>query len=360
MKKKAVLFTANTQGGIIQFTIQLFQVLKHNAIDVRVFMPDSVKNSDLRELETSLVEYKKEKKVIDNRSYKKIAKEIERYSPDFIWYMDDSTVSQKVGLYITHSIKQFLTMHDAGNIHPTNDKSLRSRAVIKYNAYLSKKFYKNVQKFILLSPESVKTFVSNFPQYKMEYLLMNLGAHMPKDEECNPPEVSINIRDGYYLFFGRIDKYKGIGKLLQAYQKASIRTPLIIAGSGKLSDEEEELYHNTQNVILINRYILDGEMKWLLSNSIATVLPYIEATQSGVIPLAYYYGKPVIVSDVAGLSQFVSPDKTGFVLHNEEEWINIFQKKSVEDYKKMSIDIEKYYSENFDWNNNIKYVLENI
>src|SRR5690606_19052123 len=44
------------------------------------------------------------------------------------------------------------------------------------------------------------------------------------------------------------------------------------------------------------------------------VLPYIEATQSGVIPIAYAYGKPVIASRVGGLPNIVVDNETGFLV----------------------------------------------
>lgn len=136
---KIVLFTANTQGGIIQFTIQLYQVLKKKGFHVIVFMPDNVVNSDLSEMSHFLVQYKKEKKIFDNRSYKKISETISKEKPLFVWYMDNSTVSQKVGLYVDKNIRQLLTMHDAGNYHPTNNMSVRNRLANIYNELLAKK-----------------------------------------------------------------------------------------------------------------------------------------------------------------------------------------------------------------------------
>ncbi len=359
MEKRAVLFTANTQGGIIQFTVQLYHVLKKQNYKVCVFMPEDVKKTDLSELEGDLIKYKKEKKIFDNSSYKEIAKKIEIIDPDFVWYMDDSAVSQKVGLCVSEKIKQLLTMHDAGTIHPTNDQSLRTRAVIKYNQYIARKFYKKVTKFVLLSSESLKIFKRNYPQYSNITCMMNLGAHLPKDKECMPQELQDIGK--YYLFFGRIDKYKGIENLLQAYLKVeNCRYPLIIAGNGKLTDEENKLLTKCKNVILLNRYILDGEMKWLFSHCLAVVLPYIEATQSGIIPLAYNYNKAVLVSKIPGLIQFVDDKKTGFILENEEEWKQLFEKKTSDDYKMLEKNIHHYYISKLDWDVNIRNVLDEL
>ena len=44
------------------------------------------------------------------------------------------------------------------------------------------------------------------------------------------------------------------------------------------------------------------------------VLPYESATQSGIVQIAYGFGKPVVVTDVGGLPDVVSDDKTGYIV----------------------------------------------
>ncbi len=44
------------------------------------------------------------------------------------------------------------------------------------------------------------------------------------------------------------------------------------------------------------------------------LLPYRSATQSGILNVAYGFYKPVIVTDVGGLAEFVDEGKTGFVV----------------------------------------------
>ena len=44
------------------------------------------------------------------------------------------------------------------------------------------------------------------------------------------------------------------------------------------------------------------------------VLPYNEATQSGILSIAYGFTKPVIVTDVGGLAELVDENSTGFIV----------------------------------------------
>lgn len=189
--------------------------------------------------------------------------------------------------------------------------------------------------------------------------MMTLGAHLPEVEEIKPSEMRID--KDYFLFFGRIDKYKGISNLLRAYRNVSSNVlPLVIAGGGCFTDEENRLIEGCNNLTVINRYIYDEEMKWLLHHMSVAVLPYIEATQSGIIPLAYLFGKPVMVSNVAGLTQFVVNGKTGFVCSTQSEWENMLVHMSDSTNDLNDKVIRKYYKDKMDWNKNIKEFFSKI
>lgn len=359
--KKVALFTANTQGGIIQFTLQIYETLKKNGIDTKVFLPSDVKGSDLSVIaDDDLCKYDKVKAVFDKRPYRVTANEIMHLSPDAVFYMDNSPVSQNVGLYLKKDIKQFMTLHDAGTYHPTNKLHIRERLVRAYTAAVNKRFCKKVTSFVLLSKESLKTFIGAHPGYADRTILMPLGAHLPHDAKCALSEAE-NIQNGFFLFFGRIDKYKGIGNLLEAYKDIADKAlPLVIAGNGEFTDKEKQLIAECKNLTVIKRYITDGEMKWLLSRSTAVVLPYIEATQSGVIPLSYIYEKPVIVSNVPGLTQFVVDGRTGFICSTKEQWQQRLLSVDKAAAEKMSADIKEYYNNTLDWDKNISEFIKHI
>lgn len=360
MDKKVVLFTANVQGGILQLTLQLYKTLKEEKFNVCVVMPYEIQDIDIGNIAKSdLIQYHKEKKVIDQTPYKKLASEINKVHPNYIWYMDDSVICSNVGNYLDKEIKQLLILHDAGTHHPTNHRNIRTVLVEKYTEIINKRFYKRVHRFVLLSPESMKTFSQLYPSYSDKAVMMTLGAHLPDVDEVRPKEI--NMDDQYLLFFGRIDKYKGIGNLLKAYRGVLGKAlPLVIAGGGKFTEEERKLIDECDNLTIINRYIGDGEMKWLFHHMTAAVLPYIEATQSGIIPLAYLFGKPVIVSYVPGLTQFVMDGKTGIICRSEENLKNALIQISSEKFPIQESKIREYYQTNMDWNRNTRELFNKL
>jgi starch synthase len=117
------------------------------------------------------------------------------------------------------------------------------------------------------------------------------------------------------LFFGRLEAYKGLDVLLQAF--AQVRHDLrdwklVIAGSGDLP--ARRTVENDARIELVNRFLTDEEVADLMQRTRLVVLPYTEATQSGVIAAACAFGRPVIASDVGGLNEMVVQGKTGLLI----------------------------------------------
>jgi glycosyltransferase involved in cell wall biosynthesis len=126
------------------------------------------------------------------------------------------------------------------------------------------------------------------------------------------------------LFFGYVRKYKGLDVLLNAMPailRDHPKTRLLIAG--EFYDDQAFYDGLIQDVgigsavTLINRFIPNEEVKQLYDVADVLVQPYRSATQSGILNVAYGFGKPVIVTRVGGLEEFVEHGKTGFIVEPE-------------------------------------------
>ena len=146
----------------------------------------------------------------------------------------------------------------------------------------------------------------------------NFGEIISKTEARKHLDLPAN--DKIILFFGFIRKYKGLDLLLEAMtderiKKASIK--LLVAGEFY---EDEKTYHDiikkndiSKQLILRTSFIPDSEVKYYLCAADAVIQPYRNATQSGVTPLAYYFEKPMVVTNVGGLPTLVPDEKAGLV-----------------------------------------------
>ncbi len=115
------------------------------------------------------------------------------------------------------------------------------------------------------------------------------------------------------LFFGRLERYKGVAQLIEAERmlpKPRTGVNLVLAGSGVLSTDVPL----PPTIDVRNRRIDDAEAIELFRECGVVILPYLDASQSALIASAYYFGKPVIVTDVGVLAEYVQQGVTGWVV----------------------------------------------
>lgn len=161
------------------------------------------------------------------------------------------------------------------------------------------------------------------------------------------------------LFQGRIVRYKGLENLVTAVDlvtKKINNLKVIIAGSGNLKpyfkkSPDPKVYE------IINEWVSKKKLNSIFSKAEVVVLPYNDATQSAIIPLAYAFGKPVITTDVGALSEVVIHGKTGLLIPRKNSLrlaasiIKLLEDNEIR--KHMSINSRKYLEEELSWENKI-------
>jgi glycosyltransferase involved in cell wall biosynthesis len=122
--------------------------------------------------------------------------------------------------------------------------------------------------------------------------------------------------DGSILFFGRILDYKGLQYLIAAEPAIKEQIPdvnIIIAGSGDF-DKYEKLIVNPESFEIINNFIEDEKVAELFQRASIVVLPYIDGSQTGIIPIAYSFKKPVITTNIGSIPEVVDDGITGYII----------------------------------------------
>lgn len=211
-------------------------------------------------------------------------------------------------------IKCISTIHD---LYPHESKK-------EWHKELRSKIrYKRIYKSFLYSKNIITNSISQYKEIKQNYKDKNVYYHsfpslvsdIIKKGNDIPVEL-INLNKPYILFFGRIEEYKGISLLYKAFTESSDLYEnfyLVIAGKGTIPFNKNL---NEKNVIIINRYIKDTEVANLYKHASCVVYPYISATQSGVLSLAYYFRTPILVSDVPYFKDNIQQSKSGFIFKN--------------------------------------------
>lgn len=129
-----------------------------------------------------------------------------------------------------------------------------------------------------------------------------------------PPRAPLEL-----LFFGIVRPYKGLEVLLHALTRLEdLDYRLTIAGEFWQGREAALRmiadYGLVDRIELVGRYVSDEEASGYFQRADAVVMPYLRASGSGVLGLAYSYGKPVIASRIPGLEEWVTHGETGLLV----------------------------------------------
>jgi len=185
-------------------------------------------------------------------------------------------------------------------------------------------FVKSVQAAVTMSQsvtDDLTRFRSSIPFVQTPHPLFdNFGTDPGREASLKKLGLDAGFR--YILFFGFIRAYKGLDLLLEAFAGSATRqegqVKLIVAGEFYESREKyQEIIDRAamhDDIIMIDRFIDDDEVRYIFGASGLVVQPYKSATQSGVTQIAYHFNKPMIVTNVGGLQEIVPDGKCGFVV----------------------------------------------
>lgn len=121
------------------------------------------------------------------------------------------------------------------------------------------------------------------------------------------------------LFFGFVRPYKGLDVLLDALALL-IDRDIFLTIAGEFWEDPSRTKARIESlgiahmVEIIPRYVGEFETAQLFDRADVIVLPYVSATTSGVIPLAYHYGRPVIATRVGGIPEVIDQYRTGLLV----------------------------------------------
>ena len=145
------------------------------------------------------------------------------------------------------------------------------------------------------------------------------GTQLRREEALQM--LGLDTENRYILFFGFIREYKGLDLLLDAMADERIKNlgaKLIVAGEfygdPRPYMEQLEQLGIGDRVVMKTDFIPDHEVNRYFCAADIVAQPYKTATQSGVTQIAFHFEKPMLVTNVGGLSEIVPNGKVGFVV----------------------------------------------
>lgn len=232
----------------------------------------------------------------------------------------------------------------------------------------SKYFIKNVDAFLTMS-KSVLNDLALFDKvkprkYTPHPLYDNFGEIISKEDAKQSLALDSNF--SFVLFFGFIREYKGLDILLEAFSDKRLRelpVKLLVAGEFYSKPDKfleiVEKYSLQEHLELRTSFIPNSEVHNYFCASDVVVQPYKSATQSGITQVAYHFDKPMITTNVGGLSELIPHDKVGYVVNPNPKEIadaiyKFFTQNKEAEFSKNAAEEKKKYS----WNEFIRNIFQ--
>jgi len=210
----------------------------------------------------------------------------------------------------------------------------------------------------------------NIPRERVVKIPMGTDANRNTEnisQEYARKRLSLPKDKQIILFFGHIRLYKGLDVLLEAFNlviRQNAKVHLVIAGypwkNWDYYDSIIKNYHLGEHCTQFLNFIPSDDTKYYFSASDIVVLPYREfMSQSAVGADALAYGKPLIVSDVGGLPDFVKDRRVIVQPNNPKELaesiLSIIENRAL--LTKLSED-SRELREEYSWENVANKTLE--
>lgn len=135
-------------------------------------------------------------------------------------------------------------------------------------------------------------------------------------------ELDLPPDDPVVLFFGYIKPYKGVMHLIDSApllrDRLGDRLRVLIVGDvyGDRERYVERIAHLGVGDVVRFRdgFVPDETVEKYFTACDLVALPYVSATQSGIVQIAYNYDKPVVSTRVGGLPEVVLDGETGYLV----------------------------------------------
>jgi len=189
------------------------------------------------------------------------------------------------------------------------------------SGFLSKLVLKNGDSFIVHSQEDRQNLETLLPGVEVTQ------CHHPtydifksvQQHDLNR-DNSLGISGPVLLFFGFVREYKGLKYLLAALPEAlaEVEFTLLVVGEFWKDKaaylEEIDRLNIADQVVIVDEYIPNEQVGQYFNRADLVVQPYVSATGSGVVQIAYGFEKPVLATKVGCLPQVIDDGQTGYLV----------------------------------------------
>lgn len=228
-----------------------------------------------------------------------IAAAIRAFRPDIIHCQETTRDYLALALPFLPRVPFVLTVHDP-QPHSGWDAARRNRS--RHGWYVGQ-LRRRANWAIVHGASLVASAESCLPHLKGR---VSVVPHGPLGGFMEP--IGGDWEPGLCLFFGRIEEYKGLPLFIDAIRtlrKRGVKARGLIAGRGSELDRYRAELTGDEAFELLEKYLSPPEVREVFRRAQAVVMPYREATQSGVAAYALGLGRPVVASRVGAIGEML-------------------------------------------------------
>lgn len=211
----------------------------------------------------------------------------------------------------------------------------------------------------IFKPELYFDKIISVSKFNLEKHINKKGLHKKFVQIYNfSPEINSespnNIKGKYFFFYGRLSIEKGILTLVKTWTRLESRFKLKIAGEGNLKNEIQRIIqsNNNDNIELLG-FKSGKELNGLIKNASYVIVPS-ECFENNPMTIieGYSLGKPVIASNIGGITEIIQEGKTGFLyefknMDDLAQKVRLADSLSVNDYEVLSKNARQFALDNF-------------
>lgn len=299
------------RGGIAQYTSELYDALSKETDTVlysfkRLYPPWLYPGESDKEIDTSTVVAKQIIDVYNPLSLITLCSDIEKEGCDVAIITWWTLIWQPGMAYIARRLRKkgIKTVFLCHNLYDHDSKGVKQQ--------VSKKLLNASDAYIVHSSDEEELLNEIFPGKQVFRRLLPIYAQFPKATKKLKKRGDLEL-----LYFGFIRPYKGLDVLLKSLSQFERDVYVTIVGEywgDKAEIEEKIVSSNYKNVTARIEYVTMEEAANYFEQADVVALPYISATGSAVLAVAYHYKVPVIASSIGGLKDGVLDGTTGWLV----------------------------------------------
>jgi glycosyltransferase involved in cell wall biosynthesis len=122
----------------------------------------------------------------------------------------------------------------------------------------------------------------------------------------------------YFLYVGRLEKYKGLHTLIPVFRR-NPAARLLVAGTGTYERQVRRLARDVPNIRLLG-HVAPAQLQALYRGAVAVIVPTLAYEIFGMVVIeGFAHGTPAIVRNTGGMPELIEESGGGFVYSTDAE-----------------------------------------